>query len=68
MYNANNQIKFITSMLRSSLCDCSDAYILVSGTVKVPNTWEAANPNKGGLILILKHFKVCGNTIEMNHF
>ena len=29
-YNTNSQIKFKTSMLRSSLCDCSDAYILVS--------------------------------------
>ena len=32
-YNTNSQIKFETSMLRSSLCDYSDAYILVSGTI-----------------------------------
>ena len=31
-YNTNGQIKFKTSMLRSGLCDYSDAYILVSGT------------------------------------
>ena len=37
-YNTNSQIKFKTSMLKSSLCDYSDAYILVSGTIKVPNT------------------------------
>ena len=35
MYNTNSQIKFKTSMLRSSLCDYSDAYILVSGTIIV---------------------------------
>ena len=33
MYNTNSQIKFKTSMLRSSLCDYSDADILVSGTI-----------------------------------
>ena len=32
-YNINIQIKFETSMLQSSLCDYSDAYILVSGTI-----------------------------------
>ena len=34
-YNTNSQIKFKTSMLRSSLCDYSDAYILVSGTITI---------------------------------
>ena len=28
-YNAYSQIKFKTTMLKSSLCDYSDAYILV---------------------------------------
>ena len=28
-YNEDNQIRFKTSMLRSSLCDYNDAYILV---------------------------------------
>ena len=32
-YNTNSQIKFKTSMLRWSLCDYSDAYTLVSGTI-----------------------------------
>ena len=27
-YNEDNQIRFKTSVLRSNLCDCSDAYIL----------------------------------------
>ena len=34
-YNTNSQIRFKTSMLRSSLCDYSDAYVLVSGTITI---------------------------------
>ena len=34
-YNTNSQIKLRTSMLRSNLCDYSDAYILVSGAITV---------------------------------
>ena len=32
-YNVNSQIKFKTTMLKSSLCDYSDAYILVKETL-----------------------------------
>ena len=34
-WNTNSQIKFKTSVLKSSLCDYSDPYILVSGTITV---------------------------------
>ena len=34
-YNINSQIKFKTTMLRSSLCDYSDAYILVKGKTEI---------------------------------
>ena len=34
-YNTNSQIKFKTSILRSRLCDYSDAFIFVSGTIKI---------------------------------
>ena len=34
-YNVNSQIKFKTAMLKSSLCDYSDAYILVKGMIKI---------------------------------
>ena len=34
-YNANNQIKFKTTMLKSSLCHYSDAYILVKGKITI---------------------------------
>ena len=33
--NANSQIKFKTLMLRSSLCNYRDAYILVAGTITI---------------------------------
>ena len=45
-YNTNREIKFKTTMLKSSLCDYSDAYILVKGTITVSNTAAAdANAN-----------------------
>ena len=34
-YNANSQIKFKTTMLKSSLCDYSDTYILVKGKITI---------------------------------
>ena len=34
-YNENKSIRFKTPMLRSNLCDYSDAYILVKGTIMV---------------------------------
>ena len=37
-YSSNKQIRFKTAMLRSILCDYSDAYILVKGNISVNNT------------------------------
>ena len=34
-HNVNSQIKFKTTMLKSSLCDYSDSYILVKGTLTI---------------------------------
>ena len=34
-YLPNNDVKFLTSSLESSLCDYSDAYILVTGNINV---------------------------------
>ena len=34
-YKSNKQTRFKTSMLRSDLCDYSDAYIVVKGTIAV---------------------------------
>ena len=49
-YSPNKQTIFKTPMLRSSLCDYSDAYILVKGNISVNNTAaagaDANNTNK----------------------
>ena len=34
-YNQNNSIKFETESIKSSLCDYSDAFILVTGNITV---------------------------------
>ena len=34
-YNVNSQIKFKSTILKSSLCDYSDAYILVKGKITI---------------------------------
>ena len=48
-YNANSDIKFKTTMLKSSLYDWSDQYILFKGNVTVPSTVAAAaNANNVG--------------------
>ena len=40
-------------MLKSRLCDYSDAYILLSATITVPNTGTPANPdNKKNMMII----------------
>ena len=35
VYNTNSDISFKTTMLKSSLCDYSDAYILVKGRITI---------------------------------
>ena len=40
-YTTNSQIKFKTSMLRSRLCDHSNAYMLVNATITL--TWAGDN-------------------------
>ena len=45
-YSPNKQVRFKTPMLKSSLCNCSNAYKLVKGNISVNNTaaaGEAAN-------------------------
>ena len=46
-YNENKPIRFKTPMLRSNLCDYSDAYILVKGTITV--TAPGANDNANNI-------------------
>ena len=46
MYNTKNQIEFKTSTLKPSLCDYSDAYILVSGIITITGA-EADDDDDG---------------------
>ena len=46
-YNENKSIRFKTPMVRSNLCDYSDAYILVKGTITV--TAPGANNNANNI-------------------
>ena len=41
-HNVNSQIKFKTTMLKSSLCDYSDAYILVKGKITITGAGDNA--------------------------
>ena len=41
-YNDDKQIKFKTTMLKSSLCDYSDAYILVKGKITITGEGDNA--------------------------
>ena len=41
-YNVNSQIKFKTTMLKSSLCDYSDTYILVKGKITITGEGDDA--------------------------
>ena len=55
-YNVNSKAKFKTTMLKSSLCDYGDGYILVKGTITVNNTAAAdADANNTNKKVILKN-------------
>ena len=68
VYNGNSQIKFKTTMLKSSLCDYSDAYILVKGTITVNNTdaqgAAANNTNKKVIFKNCARFTNCISEIN----
>ena len=55
-YNVNSQIQFKTLILRSILCEYSDVYIFVSGTIKV-----AALASGGRNSVILLEVKNCAS-------
>ena len=57
-YSDENEIKFLTSSLESSLCDYSDVYVLVTGNIVVKrgNAADAADIALGAIT------QVCNNT------
>ena len=64
-YNINSQIKFKTTMLKSSLCDYWDAYILVKGTISVNNTAaQGAAANNTNKKVIFKNCALFTNCIS----
>ena len=42
VYNTNSDIRFKTTMLKSGLCDYSDAYILIKGTLTITGVGDDA--------------------------
>ena len=59
-YLPDNEIKFLTSSLESSLCDYSDAYILVTGNI-------TATPNNAATQVVFKNcapFENCRTAIN----
>ena len=59
-YSHHNLIKFLTSSLESSLCDYSDAYILVTGNI-------TATPNNAAAQVAFKNcapFEKCRTEIN----
>ena len=67
----NKQIKFKTSMLRSSLCDYSDAHILAKENISVNNTAgtgaDANNINKKVIFNNCTPFTDCVSKINKTH-
>ena len=61
----NRQINLKTSMLRSTLCDYSNAYILVKGNISVNNTAAAyADANNANKKVIFKNCASFTNCIS----
>ena len=59
-YSKDEEIKFLTKSIESSLCDYSDAYILVKGNI-------AATPNNAATQVIFKNcapFEKCRTEIN----
>ena len=70
-YNVNSQIKFKTTMLKSSLCGNSDAYILVKGKITITGRGadaaarQADERDKGAAFKNCAPFTYC--TSEINN-
>ena len=70
MYTTGSDIKFKTAMLRSSLCDYADAYILVKGTITITGAGDDAaarradERNKGVIFKNCAPFTKCISRIN----
>ena len=67
-YNVNSQIKFKTLMSRSSLCNYSDAYMLVSAIIRISNTAAAGGEANNRKNITINYCAPCTNCInEINN-
>ena len=70
VYTTGSDIKFKTTMLRSSLCDYADAYILVKGTITITGAGDDAaarradERNKGVIFKNCAPFTKCISRIN----
>ena len=70
VYNTNSDIRFKTIMLTSSLCDYSDAFILVKGTITITGAGadatarQADERNKGVIFKNCTPFVNCKTEIN----
>ena len=55
VYNVNSQIEFKSTILKSSLCNYSDAHILVKRTITINETGTVAAQNNRNKKLIFKN-------------
>ena len=63
--SVNSQIKFKTTMLKYILCDYSDGYILVKGTITVNNT-AAADADENNInkkVIFVSHLLIANNIL-----
>ena len=58
-YNVNSQIKFKNTMLKSSLCNYSDAYILVKGIITITVSGDDAAARQADERVKGVVFKIC---------
>ena len=68
-YSPNKRIRYKTAMIRYSLCDYSDAYVLVKGNIAVNGTAGDAVANTTNKKVIFKNcapFTNCINKINNN--
>ena len=59
-YSKDEEIKFLTRSIESSLCDYSDAYILVTGSIRITR----GNQNTKVAFKNCAPFKKCGKEIN----
>ena len=58
-YSRNDEIKFLTGSIESSICDYCDAYILVTGNISIKRGNAADTTNIALVVITQVIFKSC---------